>query len=173
MINRTALARTATGVTHLARLAIIVLFAACLALWIDPDIAARSLAQSLPGLDGAYLPFWALMIGFGLGVIPLLVLSYALVHGLFQLYRGSDILSYRRRGPAAQVRHRPLRPCTCRHHCPDDGPGHVLTHSQPHGARQLEIGVSSSELFILLIGALVIMILSEAHRLADENRQFV
>jgi hypothetical protein len=171
------LARNAATLANLTRVAIFVLLAVYLGLWIDPELAVRTLASSVPGLDRAHLTVLALISGFVLGLIPLLVLIYALwqVRCFFHLYCGSDLF------PAGAGTH--LR---------NFGIGLLVlapigviaramasvlfTLPQPQGARQLAITVSSNEIFILLIGALVMMIgrvLGEAHRLAEENCQFL
>lgn len=91
--TKTTLARIATRLAHVTAVAILALPIIYLALWIDPAVARRNLAPSLPGLDQAGLPSWAVAAGFCLGVVPLLVLLYGLwqVHRFFQLYRANDV----------------------------------------------------------------------------------
>jgi hypothetical protein len=177
MFDKTPLVRTAKRLADATGLAIFGLLAVYLALWIDPAVAVRGLTPSLPGLDQTDLPSWGLAAGFGLGLIPLLILLYALwqVRCFFRLYRENDLF-----------------PAEAGHYLRNFGvallvlaPSSILTGiaasvlfslDRPEGQRQLAISVSSGEIFVLLVGALIMMIgriLSEAHRLAEENRQIV
>lgn len=177
MPEKTPLALTATRLTHAIGLAILVLFVVYLALWIDPAVAIRGLAPSLPGIDQAGLPSWAGAAGFCLGLLPLLVLLYGLwqIRSFFQLYRANDVF------PAAAGRYLRNFGITLLVLVPvgiitQTTASVLFSLHQPEGSRQLAISVSSSEIFVLVIGALVMMIgriLTEAHRLAEENRQFV
>lgn len=177
MSDKISLARTAKGLTHATTLAILVLLIVYPGLWIDPALAIKSLAPSLPGLDLAGLPSWTLAAGFGLGLVPLLILLYGLwqVRRFFRLYGDNDLF-----------------PAEAGHYLRNFGiallvlvPAGIATSSaasvlfslhKPEGQKQLTISVSSSEIFVLIVGALFMMIgriLTEAHRLAEESRQIV
>lgn len=174
---KTRLARTATTLTHVTAVAILALPIVYLALWFDPAVARREMAPSLPGIDQAGLPSWAVAGGFFLGIIPLMILLYGLwqVHRFFQLYRANDVFPaeagrfLRNFGVALLV----LVPVGVAMHT---AASVLFSLHLPAGSRQLAVSISSNEIFVLLIGALVMMIghiLTEAHRLAEENRQIV
>lgn len=177
MSDKTSLARTATRLAQATGLAILVLLLLYPALWIDPALAIRSLAPTLPGLDPAGLPSWALAAGFALGLIPLVILLYGLwqVRRFFRLYGENDLFPaeaghYLRNFGIAILTLVPVGIIT------SSAASVVFSLHRPEGQKQLAISVSSSEIFVLIVGALFVMIgriLSEAHRLAEENRQIV
>lgn len=176
---KTPLARHAARLGLTTGLLGLILLLLYLALWVDPDLARRSLAPSLPGIDSPDLPNWVLLAGFCLGLAPVLLMLYGLwqMRCFFRLYAGDDLF-----------------PARAGHHLRNFGimllvliPVGILARICASllfsaygsaGAHRLEISVSisSSEILILLVGALVMMIghiLTAAHRLAEENRQFV
>ncbi len=179
MPAKTSLARHAARLGLLTGLLGLMLFVLYLALWISPELARRSLAPSLPGIDSPDLPVWALLAGFCLGFVPVLLMLYGLWHirCFFRLYADEDLFparaGYHLRNfgmilliliPAGLI----LRA----------GASALFSAYGSTGAHRLAISVSisSSEILILLVGALVMMIgqvLTAAHRLAEENRQFV
>jgi hypothetical protein len=177
MSDKISLARTAKGLTHATTLAILVLLIVYPALWIDPALAVRSLAPSLPGLDQADLRSWALAAGFGLGLIPLLVFIFGLwrIRQFFRLYSENDLFPaeagrYLRHFGIVLLILVPVGMAT------SSAASILFSLHRPEGQKQLAIGISSSEIFALIVGALLMMIgriLSEAHRLAEENRQIV
>lgn len=177
MSDKISLTRTAKGLTHATTLAILVLLIVYPVLWIDPAVAIRSLAPSLPGLDQVDLPSWALAAGFGLGLIPLLILVFGLwqVRRFFRLYGENDLFPaeagrYLRNFGIVLLVLVPIGIVT------SSAASVLFSLHKPEGQKQLSIGVSSSEIFVLIVGALFMMIgriLSEAHRLAEESRQIV
>lgn len=177
MSRKTPLARTATRLALATGLAILALQVVYVALWINPPLAMRSLALALPGLDQAGLPSWAPPAGFVLGFFPLLILLYGLwqVRRFFRLYAENELFPaaaglYLRNFGLALFVLVPVNVLT------SSAASVLFSLHRPEGQRQLALSVSSSEVFVLIIGALIMMIgriLTEAHRLAEENRQIV
>lgn len=177
MSHQTALARNATRLAYVTGAAIILLAILYLAVWADPGVARRNLAPSLPGLDRPDLPRWATTAGFVLGALPLSVLLIGLwqIRRFFQLYRGNDVFPaeagrYLRNFGMALLVLTPLGIAT------HTAASILFSMHLPESEREVSINITTTEIFSILIGVLVMMIghiLTEAYRLAEENRQIV
>ncbi len=134
-------------------------------------VAARYPFQPVTPVRGAVLAAGLV------GLLPLAATLYALIHmrGLFGLYRAGEILT-----PASAERIRDiglglfvlavLGPVTNMIQML------ILTWNNPPGQRALVLGISGATLGFVLAGALMILIgrvMSEAARMAEENRSFV
>lgn len=146
--------------------------------WLSPDLVERFVAGRIGLAPGtAALDGMTRLAGFGVSMLPLSVLLYAL-HQAFQLfnaYRVGDTLTLQapmrlRRIGFAMLGLAALRPITVMLL------GLVLTASAPPGQHMLIISFSIDDYMIALFGGLIIAIghvMLEATRIADEHRQIV
>jgi hypothetical protein len=158
-------------------LALIAIPAAYLGLWVDPETARLALGGLLPGIATTGVATWQLVVGFAAGLVPLVVLTIALLElrRFFRLYESGDAFPadagrrLRRFGAAIMI----LAIVTMLVRWTASV---LFTWHLGPGSRQLAISISSSDGILLLFGGLALMIgtiLTEARRVAEENRMFV
>lgn len=173
----TSLAGKARAMRWLARGSAIATPIAYAALWTRFSWASGMLRDALPGLETAGVGVAQLITGFWLGMVPVALAAAALWQAaqFFGLYEADDLfppaaaLALRRLGKllvATAVASIIVRTLA----------GLVFSLHLPAGQKQLVIAFSSSDVFLLIFGGLMLMIghiLAEAARIAAENRQFV
>jgi hypothetical protein len=175
--SKPQLARSARRMSLATLLALIAIPVAYLGLWVDLGAARKALGELLPGIATAGLANWQLGVGFVAGLVPLLILTAALLElrRFFGLYEGGDAFPadagrrLRRFGAAIMI----LAVATMLVRWMASV---LFTWHLGTGSRQLAISVSSSDGILLLFGGLALMIgniLTEARRVAEENRMFV
>jgi hypothetical protein len=158
-------------------LALLAIPAAYLGLWMDPAAARLALGGLLPGIATTGVATWQLVAGFVAGLVPLVVLTAALLElrRFFRLYEGGDAfpadagMRLRRFGAAIMI----LAIVTMLVRWTASM---LFTWHLGAGSRQLALSISSSDGILLLFGGLSLMIgsiLTEARRVAEENRTFV
>lgn len=146
--------------------------------WLTPGYVEAFVAPHIGLAPGtAALDGLTRFIGFGISMVPLAVLFYALhqAYELFDAYRRGDIFSTDapkrlRRIGMSMLMLALLRPAT------SALLSLALTASNAPGERMLVIGISIEDYMIALFGGLILAIghvLLEASRIADEHRQII
>lgn len=172
-ISRLSLALQWLCRAALVALPVLVLSFAVLAVR-DPALIARQLSPiTLTGAPSPAMLSLVILLLMLPQAVPLYVLWQLEI--LFGLYRRGETLT---RAPALRIRRiglgvaalAPLsvliRPVA----------GLLLTLANPPGERQLSVGLSSSDIGLVLAGGLLVVIgwiMGEAARIAEENRGFV
>lgn len=147
------------------------------ALWTRPAWARSLLLEALPGIAAEGVGFTQLVAGFWLGLVPVALLSGALVQAarFFHLYQADDLFPAAS-APLLRALGKLLLAAALAGVVVRTLSGLLFTAHLPAGQKQLIISLSSSDVFLVIFGALMLMIghiLAEASRIAAEHRQFV
>lgn len=146
--------------------------------WLSPDAVASLVVPRL-GLANApaLIDGWTRFLCFLVSMVPMSVLLFMLHQsfGLFDAFRRGDVftdqsLQRLRRIGLSVVALAPLRPLTA------TLLGVIMTSANPPGQRIVAFGIGIDDLFIAILGGLVVAIghvMVEANRLADDSRQIV